>query len=66
MLKEQITAAPSGTYTKQNIEKFQNCNTVSDDFNNQNKKSNLSPEAQQQEQGEINKAKLDYQLKEIR
>ena len=66
MVKEQITAAPSGTYTKQNIEKFQNCDTVSDDFNNQNKKSNLSPEAQQQEQGEIKKAKLDYQLQEIR
>ena len=29
-------------------------------------KSNLSPEAQQQEQEEINKAKLDHQLKEIR
>ena len=30
------------------------------------KKSNLSPEAQQQEQEEVNKAKLDHQLKEIR
>ena len=28
-------------------------------------KNNLSPEVQQQEQEEINKAKLDHQLKEI-
>ena len=47
---------------------FQNCNTitVNDDVNNkQCKKSNLSHEAQQQEQEKINKAKLDHQLKEI-
>ena len=53
MAKEQITAAPSDTSTKQNIKNFQNCNivTVSDDANNnQCRKSNLSHEAQQQDQ----------------
>ena len=65
--KEQLTAAPSDTSTKQIFENFQNCNNVSDDVNNQCKeKSNLSPETQQQEQGQFNKAKLDHQLKEIR
>ena len=65
--KEQLTAAPSDTSTKQIFENFQNCNTVSDNINNQCKeKSNLSPETQQQEQGQINKSKLDHQLKEIR
>ena len=65
--KEQLTATPSDTYTKKIFENFQNCNTVSDNINNQCKeKSNLSPEMQQQEQGQINKAKLDHQLKEIR
>ena len=43
--KEQLIAAPSDTSTKQIFENFQNCNTVSDDVNNQRKeKSNLSPE----------------------
>ena len=65
VVKEQLTAALSDTCTNQNIENFQNCNTVSDDVNNQCKKNNLSPEVQQQEQEEINKAKLDHQLKEI-
>ena len=67
--KEQLTAAPSDTSTKQNIKNFQNCNTVtvSDNVNNnQYKKSNLSHEAQQQEQEKISKASLDHQLKEIR
>ena len=67
--KEQLTAAPSDTSIKQNIKNFQNCNTVtvSDDVNNnQCKKSNLSHEAQQQEQEKISKARLDHQLKEIR
>ena len=34
--KEQLTAAPSDTSTKQNIKNFQNCNTVtvSDNVNN--------------------------------
>ena len=67
--KEQLTAAPSDTSTKQNIKNFQNCNTVtvSDNVNNnQYKKSNLYHEAQQQEQEKISKAKLDHQLKEIR
>ena len=67
MAKEQVTAAPSDTSTKQIFENYQNCNTVSDKVNNQCKeKSNLSPETQQQEQGQINKAKLDHKLKEIR
>ena len=67
MAKEQLTAAPSDTSTKQIFENFQNCITVSDDVNNQCKeKSNLSPETQRQEQEQINKAKLDHQLKEIR
>ena len=64
MAKEQWTVAD--TSTKQNLENFQNCNTVSDDVKSQCKKSNLSPEAQQQEQEEITEAKLDHQLKEIR
>ena len=67
MAKEQLTAAPADTSTKQIFENFQNCITVSDDVNNQCKeKSNLSPETQKQEQEQINKAKLDHQLKEIR
>ena len=66
MAKEQLTAAPSDTSTKQIFENYQNCNTVSGKVNNQCKeKSNLSPETQQQEQGQINKAKLDHQLEEI-
>ena len=45
MAKEQVTVAPSDTSTKQIFENFQNCNTVSDDVNNQRKeKSNLSLE----------------------
>ena len=64
MAKEQWTVAD--TSTKQNLENFQNCNTVSDDVKSQCKKSNLSPEAQQQEQEEITEAELDHQLKEIR
>ena len=48
------------------IENFQSCDTVSDDVNNQINKSSLSLEVQQQEQGEIKKAKLVCQLKEIR
>ena len=36
---KQLTAAPSHTSTKHNIEHFQNCNTVSDDVNNQRKKA---------------------------
>ena len=64
--KEQLTATPSDTSTKQMFENFQNCNTVKDNINNQCKeKINLSPETQQQEQGQINKAKLDHQLEEI-
>ena len=64
--KEQLTAAPSDTSTKQIFENIQNCNTVSDKINNQCKeKSNLSRETQQQEQGQINKV-IDHQLKEIR
>ena len=59
--KEQFTVAPSDASSIQNIENFQNCNTVSDGMNNQ---CNWSPEAKQQEQEEINKAKLDNQLKE--
>ena len=51
MAKELLTAVPSDTFTKQNIENFQNCNTFSEDVNNQCKKSNLSPETQQQELG---------------
>ena len=43
--KEQLIAAPSDTSTKQIFENFQNCNTVSDNINNQCKeKSNLPPE----------------------
>ena len=63
MAKEQFTVAPSDASSIQNIENFQSCNTVSDDMSNQ---CNLSPEAKQQEQEEINKAKLDNQLKETR
>ena len=56
--KEQLTAAPSDTSTKQIFENFQNCNTASANINNQCKeKRNLSPETQQQEQGQINKSK---------
>ena len=67
MAKEKLTAAPSDTSTKQIFENFKNCITVSDNINNHCKeKSNLSPETQQQEQEQINKAKLDYQFKEIR
>ena len=68
MANKQITAAPSDTSTKQYIENFQNCNTitVSGDVNNQCKKNDFSPEAQQQEQEKTNKAKFDHQLKEIR
>ena len=65
--KEQLIATPSNTSTKQIFENFQNCKTVSDNINNKCKeKSNSSPETQQQEQGQINKAKFDHQLKEIR
>ena len=65
--KEKLIAAPSDTSTKQIFENFKNCITISDNINNHCKeKSNLSPETQQQEQEQINKAKLDYQLKEIR
>ena len=65
--KEQLTVTPSDTSTKQILENFQNCNTASDDVNNHCKeKSNLSPETQQQEQGQISKAKLDHQQKETR
>ena len=64
--KEQLTAAPSDTSTKQIFENIQNFNTVSDNINNQCKEeSNLSSETQQQEQGQINKV-IDHQLKEIR
>ena len=35
MAKEQLTAAPSETSTKQIFENFQNCITASDDVNNQ-------------------------------
>ena len=65
---KQLTAAPSATSTKQYIENFRNCNTitVSDCANNQCQKNNLSPEAQQQKQEKTNKAKFDHQLKEIR
>ena len=64
--KEQLIATPSNTSTKQIFEDFQNCKTVSDNINNKCKeKSNSSPETQQQEQGKINKAKFDHQLKEI-
>ena len=37
--KEKLKAAPSDTSAKQNIENFQNCDTVSDDVNNQCNKS---------------------------
>ena len=37
--KEQLTAAPSDTSTKQNFENSQNCNSVSDDVSNQGKKA---------------------------
>ena len=67
MAKEQLTAPPSDTSAKQIFKNFQSCHAVSDNVNNQcQEKSNLSPETQQQEQGQINKAKLDHQLKEIR
>ena len=58
--KEQLTAALSDTSAKQNIENFQNCNTVtvSDEVNYQCK-------VQQQEQEKINNAKLNHQPKEI-
>ena len=39
MVKEKLAAAPSDTSRKQNIENFQNCNTASDDVNNQCKKA---------------------------
>ena len=39
MVKEQLTAAPSDTSTKQNIENFQNCNIVSDDVSSNAKKA---------------------------
>ena len=46
------------------FQNFQNCKTVSDNINNKCKeKSNSSLETQQQEQGQINKAKFDHQLK---
>ena len=48
LAKEQLTAAPSDTSTKQNIKNLQNCNTVivSDEVNNnQCRLSNLSHEA---------------------
>ena len=65
--KEQLTVAPSDTSTKQMFQDFQNCNTVSDNINSQCKeKSNLSPETQQKEQGQIHKTKIDHQLEEIR
>lgn len=50
---------------KQNIVNFHNCDTVSDEVNNQCIKSNLTLKEQQQEQEEIKKAKLVCQLKEI-
>ena len=59
--KEQLIATPSNTSTKQIFENFQNCKTVSDNIDNKCKeKSNSSPETQQQEQGQINKAKFDH------
>ena len=59
--KDQLTAAPSDTSTKQIFENFQNFNTISDNINNHCKeKSNLSPETRQQEQGQINKSNLDH------
>ena len=42
--KEKSTAAASDIFTKQIIENFQNCDTVSDDVNNQWNKSSLSLE----------------------
>ena len=66
MVKEKLTAAPWDTSAIQNIKNFQNCDTVSDDVNNQCNKSSLSYERQQQEQEEIKKANLDRQLQEIR
>ena len=63
---EKLPAPPSDTAANQNIENFRNCDTVSDDVNNQCNKSSLSLEGQQQEQEEIKKANLDRQLKEIR
>ena len=46
MGKDHLTAATSDTSTKQIINNFQNCNTVTvgDDVNNKCKKSNLSQE----------------------
>ena len=65
LVKEKLTATPSDTSTKKNIENFQNCGNASDDVKNQYKKSSLSLEGQQQQQEEMKKANLDRQLKEI-
>ena len=64
MAKEQLTAAPSDTFTKQNIENFQNCNTFKEDVNNQCKKKQFI--TCKATSGARSKAKLDHQLKVIR
>ena len=55
MAKEQLTAAPSDTFTKQNIENFQNCNTFKEDVNNQCKKTiyHLKGNIRSKEQGQV-------------
>ena len=49
-MAEKLTAAPSDTSRKQNIENFENCDTASDIVNYRCNQINLSPDSHQQEQ----------------